>query len=93
MIRSEKIDKLVISRLFQEEIIAADNLEYIVLDEQEKYDREWIVDYFENLSIDQITPELIIGINYFRSCLKLVSRNDEKLIFRAQLNKMIERCN
>ena len=93
LIRSEKIDKLVISRLFQEEIIAADNLEYIILDEQKKYDREWIVDYFENLSMDQITPELIIGINNIRSCLKLVSRNDEKLIFWAQLNKMIERCN
>ena len=93
LIRSEKIDKLVISRLFQEEVIAAaDNLEYIILDEQEKYDREWIVDYFENLSIDQITPELIIGINNIRSCLKLVSKNDERLIFWTQLNKMIEKC-
>ena len=93
LIRSEKIDKLLISRLFQEEVIAAsDNLEYIILDEQKKYDREWIVDYFENLSMDQITPELIIGINKIRSCLKLVSKNDEKLIFWAQLNKMIERC-
>ena len=81
LIRSEKIDKLLISRLCQEEIIVAvDNLEYIILDEQKKYDREWIVDYFENLSMDQITPELIIGINNIRSCLKLVSRNDEKLI-------------
>ena len=42
--------------------------------------------------MDQITPELIIGINNIRSCLKLVSKNDEKLIFWAQLNKMIERC-
>jgi len=93
LIRSEKIDKLLISRLFQEEVIAAsDNLEYIILDEQKRYDREWIVDYFENLSMDQITPELIIGINNIRSCLKLVSKNDEKLMFWAQLNKMIERC-
>ena len=94
LIRSEKIDKLVISRLFQEEIIAAadDNFEYIILDEQKKHDREWIVDYFENLSMDQITPKLIIGINNIRSCLKLVSKNDERLIFWTQLNKMIEKC-
>ena len=93
MIRSEKINKLIISRLLEGEACdSVNNPECIILDSQKEKGREWIVDYFEKLSIDKISPELIIGINNIRSCLKLTSINNEKLIFWSQLNKMIEKC-
>ena len=90
LIRSEKINELILSNLNMHKPVSNKDYEYKVLKDQKIMGREWILDYFNNMDIDNINSQLIIKANNIRSCLKSATEDKEKLILWTELNRCID---
>lgn len=90
LIRSEKINKFIGSNLCINQKVNTLDFECKILKNQDEFGRQWILDYLNNISLDNIDMELILKMNELRSCLNLVKTNREKLILWGQLNRYID---
>ena len=88
LIRSDFINKLIISNLELVQDSKFESFEYENLKEQKDQGRDWILDYFENLPMNIITPKLILDADKIRSCLKLAQTDEEKLILWSRFNRL-----
>ena len=90
LIRSEKINELIFSNLNKGEYVIDRDYDYKVLKEQKTMGREWILNYFNNMNIENISPQLIIDANNIRSCLKSATEDNEKITLWGELNRYID---
>ena len=87
---SEKINELIFSNLNKGEYVIDRDYDYKVLKEQKTMGREWILNYFNNMNIENISPQLIIDANNIRSCLKSATEDNEKITLWGELNRYID---